>query len=80
MKILPTDWIKVSNPEESCCPRFPPFLIRLLFRGGVLGMYGLFAEMFLGFGLQNMVSLVGALATTALTFYLVCFWIETVLC
>lgn len=71
LQILPTDWCRSSNPDESCCPKFPPFLLRFLFRGGILAAYTLFAEMFLGFGLQNMVSLVGAIATTALTFYLV---------
>merc|ERR1711884_907038 len=65
MGVLPTDFWRVSNPDTNKVPRVPPVLFRLLFRLSVVAAYILFAEMFLGFGIQNFVSLVGAIAICA---------------
>ena len=71
--VSPRDYWRHSRPE-ACAARWvravPPVIFRLIFRTGVVVAYVVMAEMLLGFGLQNMVSLVGALATTAMTFYL----------
>jgi len=68
--VLPTDFWSASNPGINTFPRIPPVLFRFLFRLFVVGCYVLFAEMFLGFGIQNFVSLVGAVAICAFSFYL----------
>eukprot|EP00501_MAST-03F_sp_TOSAG23-6_P000434 GSMAST32.ASY1.ANO1.446.1 assembled CDS len=43
-------------------PKCPPILFRLFFRSCVVSIYVLVAEAMLGFGLQTMVSMVGALS------------------
>ena len=68
--VLPTDWLLASNGAANRTRGCPPVLFRLVFRCSVLGVYLLLAQMFLGVGLQNVVSLVGAIAICALTFYL----------
>lgn len=68
--VLPTDFWSVSNPDVSAFPRIPPVLFRFMFRLTIVGCYIFFAEMFLGFGIQNFVSLVGAVAICAFSFYL----------
>ena len=80
--ILPTDWLTVSNVPVNRVSFIPPVLFRLIFRCSVVGIYLLFAQMFIGFGLGNVTSLVGSIAICALTFYLpfvfhmVVFWDE----
>eukprot|EP00466_Bigelowiella_natans_P002151 jgi/Bigna1/142393/aug1.69_g17101 len=71
--VSPSDYLRHSNPERCAydwIKSVPPALFRFVFRLSVLSSYALVAEAFLGFGLQNMVSLVGAISVTALTFYL----------
>ena len=68
--VLPTDWLRASNGAANRTGRCPPVLFRLAFRCSVLAAYLLLAQMLLGVGLQNVVSLVGAIAICALTFYL----------
>jgi len=80
--VLPSDWLVASNGAANRSGGTPPVLFRLGFRCSVLALYLLLAQMFLGFGLQNIVSLVGAIAICAMTFYLpfilhaVIFWPE----
>ena len=68
--VLPTDWLRASNGAANRTRGCPPVLFRLAFRCSVLAAYLLLAQMLLGVGLQNVVSLVGAIAICALTFYL----------
>ena len=70
LAVLPTDWWRVSNPEANRFPGVPPALFRLGFRSAVVAFYVLAAEALLGVGLQNLVSLVGAAAIAAFSFYL----------
>lgn len=74
--ILPTDFWRVTNPHQNKLPAIPPALFRFLFRLSIVGCYVVLAEMFLGFGIQNFVSLVGAVAICAFSFYLpyIYFW------
>jgi len=68
--VLPTDWLQISNPGTNRFPSIPPVLFRFLFRLGIAATYVFVAEALLGVGLQNIVSLVGALAIAAFSFYL----------
>jgi len=68
--VLPTDWLTASNGAANRTRGVPPALFRLGLRCSLLLVYLLLAQMFLGFGIQNVVSLVGAIAICAMTFYL----------
>jgi len=72
LRVSPQAWCKRRAREDRfCCIQWlPPVLARFVIRVSFLAFYVLIAEATLGFGLQTWVSLVGAIATTALTFYL----------
>jgi len=82
--VQPTMWCRrvPRLRRTNCVQCLPPMLARFLLRSSFLAVYVLVAEATLGFGLQNWVSLVGAVAVGALTFYLpflfhmVIFWDE----
>merc|ERR1719331_1150170 len=84
MKVSPSAWCQRREKEQrTCCIQWlPPVLARFVIRISFLAFYVLIAEMTLGFGIQYWVSLVGAISTTALTFYLpfifhlILFWDE----
>jgi len=68
--VLPSDWWQISNPKTNRVPYVPPVLFRFLFRSSVALVYLFLGEMLLSYGLQNTSSIAGAVACSAMTFYL----------
>jgi len=68
--VLPSDWFSVSNPETNRFPTMPPVLFRLLWRGGMLAVWLFLGQMFIGFSVFTLFSLVSAITAAAFSFYL----------